>query len=331
MASNAEFTSDEKIPCHIFSTFGKKLYLKDDCADFYFIFNSNDSECIKIAAHKILLTQSSSVFLTMFNGSWEENDEVEITDASVDAFKEFLQFFYLDAIQLSLENVAEVMYLGNKYNVQECVEICVKFLKNSLDEKNIIWGYHLAIKYEQKRLKDFCETIIGLLTKEVLVSDGFLHCDIDMLSHIVKLQRLNCSESDLFVALMQRIETIGGDDSVAKTTARNETKDLMVRYIRFGAMSIEEWSSLSLSYHDLFSPEEYREIVHVIGMKDFYAAKFNRIREKRNPSYSDRNLIVCDRLAPIFYSRQELYIKDVLNQSNCFVGTVHLSHVCRRR
>lgn len=61
----------------------------------------------------------------------------------------------------------EVIDLGNKYNFAECLEICTRFLKKILDEHNICSVNKLAIKYDQANLKRFCETIIGLKTKEV--------------------------------------------------------------------------------------------------------------------------------------------------------------------
>lgn len=136
----------------IFSSIGKKLYLKDEKADVHFIFHSDDDQPIRIPAHKLILTEASDVFLAMFNGSWKESSEVKIVDATADAFEAFLQFLYLDTVTLTTDNVVEVMYLGKKYNVAECLEICSKFLKNTLDEQNICWGYELAITYDQENL-----------------------------------------------------------------------------------------------------------------------------------------------------------------------------------
>lgn len=170
-----ELNAPQSKKCQLFSSIGKKLqklYLKEKLADLHFVFNSM-GQCIRVPAHKLLLMVGSDVFYTMFNEWWSENDEVEIVDVSVEAFKEFLQFFYLIEVNLTKENVAEVMYLGKKYNVVECLEMCTKFLKYTLDETNVCWGYDLAITYDRENLKHFCETIIGIKTKEVLDSDDF--------------------------------------------------------------------------------------------------------------------------------------------------------------
>lgn len=161
MATNAQFTSDDGISCDILCSLGKKLYLKDNRADVHFIFDSNDGECIKMQAHKFLLMESSNVFCTMFNGSWKESDEIEIVDVSADGFREFLQFFYLDKVKLTVENVAEVMYLGDKYDVDKCLAICSKFLRKILNETNICWGYKLAITQNKKISRNFANQSSG--------------------------------------------------------------------------------------------------------------------------------------------------------------------------
>lgn len=65
----------------------RALYLDVETAD---IFGSE-----RISAHKTLLVAASKVFRAMFNGQWEEKDEV-ISNVSAADFKTFLQYFYFD-------------------------------------------------------------------------------------------------------------------------------------------------------------------------------------------------------------------------------------------
>lgn len=86
---------NDDFSCHTFPSLCEKLYLKEGRADVHFVFNSDDDQCIRIPAHKFILSLVSEVFCTMFNGSWIECSKVEIVDASVDAFTEFHGIIYL--------------------------------------------------------------------------------------------------------------------------------------------------------------------------------------------------------------------------------------------
>lgn len=57
----------------------------------------------------------------MFYGSLKEGNVVKIVDADADSFKEFLQFFYLGEVTLTVENVEIVARLVDKYDILEAV------------------------------------------------------------------------------------------------------------------------------------------------------------------------------------------------------------------
>lgn len=270
----------------------------------------NSSSTLTIAnASKLQLTSFCS---SKFNGTWKENTEVEIVDASADGFKEFLQFIYLGEVSITVDNVAEVMFLGKKYHIDECLAACSKFLKNILDEKNICWGYQLAITYEQENLKRFCEVVIGSKTKEVLASDGFLRCDFNVLSHIVMLNRLACSEYDLFEACMKRIETLGQENESAKEAAKTECRNLF-NHFRFGSLSNDELVALSSDYSQWFSYQEYREIIQLTLSANFQPKLLNENRQKRIDSipHMNQNQISYYRVLSRFGSAQKYNIKNI--------------------
>lgn len=206
-----------RISCQVLSSIGRKLYLKEESADVHFVFDSNDGECIRVPAHKFLMTEASVVFRTMFSGSWQESDEVKIVDASADGFKVFTS--------------------------------------------------------EQQNLKRVCETVICVKTKKVLSSDSFLRCDFDVLSHIVSLKSLACSEYDLFEACMERIETLGQDNKSFEAAAKRGTRKLMKAF-RFGSISSNDLATRRRNA-DFFS---YDEIVQMASLVDLPRNLLNRNR-----------------------------------------------------
>lgn len=139
----------------------QKCYDKliNQTADIQFICGS-ENDVVKLPAHKSVLSASSPVFDAMFNGELKEGNDVKIVDASPDAFKEFLQLFYGYRVILTMDNIAEVLKLIDKYDVADCFPICIAFLEHNLTTDNVLWGLNLAIQYRITELKTFCQRII---------------------------------------------------------------------------------------------------------------------------------------------------------------------------
>lgn len=112
---------------------------------------------MKIPANKAALAASSPVFAAMFYGHLKERGDVKITDASPEAFQEFLQFFSQSEVKLTMNNVSEVLKLADKYDVNDCSLGCSDFMKKNAKIGDIIWTLHLAVKFNLDDLKQFCE------------------------------------------------------------------------------------------------------------------------------------------------------------------------------
>ena len=69
-------------------------------------------------------------------------------DVSADALKEFLQFFYFHRVALIMENVADVMYLGKKYDVKEFLLLCSDLLTANITADNGMIALGMAIMYD---------------------------------------------------------------------------------------------------------------------------------------------------------------------------------------
>lgn len=108
-----------------------KLYLNDEYSDVKFVLENEE-----IPANKIILAMASPVFHAMFYGPMKEKDVVQITDANASAFKEFLQLFYLDEVEMSMENIETVIRLADKYDVYDCLEMISACPEGQLHELN---------------------------------------------------------------------------------------------------------------------------------------------------------------------------------------------------
>lgn len=245
----------------LLSTIGRKLYLNPERADVHFIFESGDE---RVPAHKIILSSGSDVFDTMFYGLLKEEGDIKIVDATAEAFKEFLSFFYFNAIDMTMENVSDVMYLGGKYGVPECLRLCGSLLESNITAETVLSALSLAIFHEQEQLQMSCELFIEYNLHEVLKSESFLVCDRRVLEHILQMDRLPCSETVLFEACLSWVRANSGVDRLTRNIVQSHLGNLFYE-IRFAAMTSGEFSKLSSMYGELFSTNEYSDILRTIS------------------------------------------------------------------
>lgn len=190
----------------------RKLYIDGIPADVHFSFKNATTADTRIPAHKTLLAMESDAFKAMFYGELKETGDIKIVDVSADAFKEFLQFFYFDQIKLTMENINEVIYLVKKYFVADSLGICEKFSIESLTDDNVCSIYDIAIRFDMFELKSTCKNRIENATNLILRSKDFRECSKSVLSHILKFDTLNCTESQVLHACMYWIKVASGQD-----------------------------------------------------------------------------------------------------------------------
>ncbi|XP_031629053.1 BTB/POZ domain-containing protein 3-like [Contarinia nasturtii] len=265
------------------------LYLQPDLADVNFLFyeeNVTDATAKKLIekmpAHKLILASASCVFRAEFYGSIKEKGDVEIVDSSPKAFKEFLQCFYLGTVTFTMEHIPEIMYLANKYMVADCMDGCVKHLHDNLTSTNVCWVYDLAILHEHQQLKKFCEEQIVLNAERVLESDGFLACSQKLLREILKLD-FHCKESIVFDRCLAWAKNACQQNRLDKNDGLNLRSQLgdCLFLIRFGTMTIQEFSEATLKCEGMFTADELCDIMRSISLKGLVSKKFNQNPRQR--------------------------------------------------
>ncbi|XP_055307298.1 BTB/POZ domain-containing protein 3-like [Sitodiplosis mosellana] len=266
------------------------LYLNVEIADVNFIITSSNGQEDRIPAHKVLLASRSDVFKAMFYGPAKEEGDVKIVDTTSTAFKQFLQFFYFGRVSLTMENIGYVLGLVNKYNMPDGMNVCVSFIKDTLTENNACTAYGLAILYDQDNLKQFAEQQISRNTKAVFESASFLKCNHAILGHILNIDILSCPEVEVFKACIAWVKAASGREVLTRKIVRTHLVDLFYE-IGFGLMTYDEFAALVPVYGNLFSKEEYIEIIQMIGSNDFESKIF-----KNNPRMLKKSLIECNRI-----------------------------------
>lgn len=273
----------------------EKLYLNVVGADVYFVIcdGRNDE---RIPAHKSIMAKKSDVFRAMFYGKLRESGDIRIVDASAGAFKEFLEFFYFKHVMLTMENIDDVVYLSTKYLLSSGISACEQFLMYSLNTENIFHRSELAAEFDLVDLKAKCDKIITGNTLDVLQSAAFLECDRAMLGRMLKDQLLfSCTETDVFHAYMiwvkHRAKATGKTDSNVTRQMIDEHLGDLFYEMRFGSMTMDEFSGVTSTYGDLFSADEHHEITQMITANDFQATRF-----KCDIEWNKDDIVECRRV-----------------------------------
>lgn len=258
-----------------FNASGQKLYLDLKTADVFFVTTTDDGLIKRVPAHKALLAAASDVFNAMFYGPLKEDGDITVDDTIAAIFEEFLQFFYFGRVTLTMENVAGVMHLGHKYNVSQCFKICTKFISGHLTYRNVCIGLGPALRYDLGELQESCEKKISKFADVVLRSAGFLTCEKHVLKHILNLDKLACSEKLIFKSCMAWVKNVSKKNELTKEIVENYLGDAFYD-IRFASMKVEEFAALIDEHGDLFTEDDCKEIIRMIGLPNYQPKRFSK-------------------------------------------------------
>lgn len=252
----------------------ERLYSeRDETGDVTFIVESKS-----IRAHRFVLAAVSPKYQTQFYGSNPDGDLINIEDVSAAAFEEFLEFFYKENINLSVENAEMVLDLAKQSLVDDFVNTCDLFLIETVNLDNLCSSYRLAISYDLKLLRCLCEDQFKMNIKEIYGGEEFLQCDRDVLLAILKLDFLRCTETEVFDACISWAHAaleVANPDDVTVEKLREILGDV-VHQIRFTSMEPQEFEVLHKRYEGFFTPDESAEIFHINDkMGRFNSGKFN--------------------------------------------------------
>ncbi|XP_061458952.1 kelch-like protein 22 isoform X2 [Rhineura floridana] len=109
-----------------------------------------------IEAHRILLAASCDYFRGMFAGGLREmeQEEIRIQGVSHNAMCKILNFIYTSELEVSLNNVQEILTAACQLQIPEVIKFCCNFLMSWVDEENILDVYRLADLFDLSHLSE---------------------------------------------------------------------------------------------------------------------------------------------------------------------------------
>lgn len=99
--------------------------------------------------HRIILAASSEYFLNLFK--WSAIAVVNVhNEMSGEVLKTVINYIYSGIIDLTTENMYEILRAANYFSLQELIEDCVEYLLNNITESNCVDILHLAYELDLK-------------------------------------------------------------------------------------------------------------------------------------------------------------------------------------
>lgn len=248
----------------------ESLYLDQTTADVTFSCGPEDCENLEnVFAHKLMLAMHSPVFKTMFFGSMPEEPIIRITDATGDGFKEFLQFFYKDEINPTIENAAEVIYLLKKYEVHELLNVYASLLKRQLLVDQMFQGMELAIRFDMPKMKEICGYEIVKNHANPFDPEASICSNPNVLETILQLEELKQhAESIFFLCIHWARNELKRQNGTCNEPTLSEIRDQMGEHfdlIEFGSMKNQTIVMILYEFNDLFTKKDLATIHTILA------------------------------------------------------------------
>lgn len=144
--------------------------------------------------------------------------------------------------------------------------MCEEFLSKYSTVGELCTHLGLAIKYNLKKLQEFCEKEIVAHAVVVFKSDGFTNCSKNVLESVLKLNGLSCTEMDIFNACMVWAETAckkKGTDAVDKKNLRAELGECFF-LLPFVTMTVSNFCEVVFVNRAIFTLDEVADIMTCI-------------------------------------------------------------------
>lgn len=256
---------------------------------------------VEIPAHKCVLAAFSPKYQRQFYGDFDDRkcDCIELKEPNVSAaaFNEYLQFFYLDQVCLTHENIADVLFLAKESLVEEFYNECSKFLSETLSIENVCQSYELAHLHDYGDLLLSCERLIKSKLVDVFGTNGFLSSSRTVLLEIVRLAGPKCRAKCVFDACISWAQNFCCDNDMDPNNEHLRVALGDVLYeIRFDTMAFEDFVKYYRPFKTLFTEDEREEILQLIGkIADFEPQWFKCTRTDQPASPRDNNAMECDK------------------------------------
>ena len=195
-------------------------------------------------AHRPVLAARSPYFRGMFCGKFRESKinsstPIVLQDLNKKAFRIVLDAMYSNEIELSKENVTDVLCAAHILQVCDLTELCASFIEQNLTVSEYQKFMHLAEKYEMPNLECRIESFI--LDNFTIFSNTpqFLEVSQKKLCTYLQSDLLTGSEVDHFRAALRWLHFKSNDQDNGKIQDNDNRVSEVMKCIRFTQIPVK--------------------------------------------------------------------------------------------
>ena len=196
-------------------------------------------------AHKFVLSYASEVFYAMFNGPLADgSEEIDIVDCeNPEDFLEFLSIIYKKSAKITWENVEQLSYLRKKYMIVETGPFS-NFVKSIVDTENCLDALDTSVKLEEDDMIEECLNVIRRDISVLVNTERFLKLKQPSLKVILKQDKLNIKEIDLFNAVDRWCsDQVDSQKASGNVTKKRDVLGDALYCIRFPSIKLQAFIS----------------------------------------------------------------------------------------
>ncbi|ESO99289.1 hypothetical protein LOTGIDRAFT_113379 [Lottia gigantea] len=157
------------------------------------------------SAHRIVLAACSDYFCAMFTNKMKERDKsiIELHDISAPVLEVLLDFVYTETVNVSVENVQELLPAACLLQLTGVKEACCTFLEKQLDSSNCLGIKIFSESHSCDSLCQAAESYSLRHFEDVVTQDEFKSLSIDELERLISSDELQVnSEEPVFEAVI---------------------------------------------------------------------------------------------------------------------------------
>ncbi|XP_069122948.1 BTB/POZ domain-containing protein 6-A-like [Argopecten irradians] len=139
----------------------------------------------EVSAHKSVLVTHSDVFKVMLTGALAEKGAIVLPDTRETVFRAFIRYLYTEEIDITEDNIVDILYVGKKYFVDKLVDKCQVFINSMVANENAVSILQIAEAFCLGNIRQHCVKHICTNFHKIARSADFLRLDIKNVVRIV--------------------------------------------------------------------------------------------------------------------------------------------------
>lgn len=168
-----------------------------------------DAEGSSFPVHKVVLSSCSPYFRAMFCGDMEESkmSRVAIKKISSEAMKIVLDYCYTGEIDITEDNVQDLLPAASLLQLEFVRDSCCEFLKHQLCSTNCLGVLSFAHTHDCHELKDAAHNYAKHHYLDILESEEFLDQNVEDLVELLQSEELNIkNESQVYDSVIRWVK-----------------------------------------------------------------------------------------------------------------------------